>query len=543
MLPVWPHVFKGVAQGSAQGLRSIAEGVEQGDHRGARAGRIPSGQGAPPGFEGRGLLVGAGPLCYKAQPRMSHDLLILSDVHLTDGRAPVAGAEHLVPELEKFLTVHELNHRAGGHWRLVVNGDLFDFLHVQLQPGESVPFPLSRGERARGPGTSAEKSLWKLSRILGANQRTVQALGRFLRAGNEVVLLPGNHDLELYWPEVREAIREALRPHAGDEGVARLSFKPWFYYEPGLIYVEHGSQFDADNRVFRWLAPEVPGRPGVLELSAGHGINRHFTHRLGLGPFVGDTTQSAMGYARWMFRSFGFWRFLKIMWWYFEFAAKMLRWAGKRSPEVQRAEALHRERREALEDEERMPRGSLAAIEAAAPRSVLDSKWRALDRTMLLRVLTSILTTAVAVIVLLAGSFGSTSLAVALAILVPPQVVFALTRHRFTGVADRCYPAAAQAIRAALKVRYVAFGHQHIARAEVPEEGERRYFNLGCWIEGQGFEKVPLHYLEIRRGPMPVAKLKTWPRAGDPAKGLEPARLATEERIPVEGMAEAAAGR
>jgi UDP-2,3-diacylglucosamine pyrophosphatase LpxH len=475
--------------------------------------------------------------------RMSYDLLILSDVHLTDGRAPVAGADHLVPELEKFLAVHELHPKASCHWRLVMNGDLFDFLHVQLRPGESVPFPLSRGERACGPGTSAEKSIWKLGRILGANQRTVQAFGRFLRAGNEVVLLPGNHDMELYWPEVREAIREALRPYAGEDGLARLTFKPWFYYEPGLVYVEHGSQFDADNRVFRWLAPEVPDRPGVLELSAGHGINRHFTHRLGIGPFIGDTTQPALGYVRWMFRIYGLWRFLKITWWYLGFAAKMLRWAGRRSPEVQKAEDLHRERRERLELEEGMPRGSLAAIEAAAPPSVLDSKGLALGRTMLPRAVTSLLTTAVALIVLFAGSFGSTSFAVALAVLVPPQIVFAFTRHKYTGMADRCYPAVAEAVRAALRVRYVAFGHQHIARAEVPDEGERRYFNLGCWIEGQGFEKVPLHYLEIHRGPVAVAKLKTWPRAGGAAESPAPAGAATEERLDSEGLAEAAAGR
>ncbi len=34
---------------------------------------------------------------------MTYDLLIVSDIHLTDGREPVAGEEHLVPELERFL--------------------------------------------------------------------------------------------------------------------------------------------------------------------------------------------------------------------------------------------------------------------------------------------------------------------------------------------------------------------------------------------------------------------------------------------------------
>src|SRR5262249_31792607 len=131
----------------------------------------------------------------------TYDLLIISDVHLTDGRPPVPGEEHLVPELERMLDSHCRHPEPGRRWRLVVNGDLFDFLHAPLRPGEPVPFTLSAGERERGPGTSAEKSLWKLRKILGANERFLAALGRFLAAGHEAVLLPGNHDLELYWPE------------------------------------------------------------------------------------------------------------------------------------------------------------------------------------------------------------------------------------------------------------------------------------------------------------------------------------------------------
>jgi UDP-2,3-diacylglucosamine pyrophosphatase LpxH len=441
---------------------------------------------------------------------MAYDLLIISDVHLTDGRSPVPGADHLVPELERFLAAHERHPQPGSWWRLVVNGDLFDFLHVQLRPHETVPFPLSRGERARGPGTSEEKSLWKLRKILKANGPFVTALGRFLRGGNEVVILPGNHDLELHWPGIREEIRRALRPDAGEEGLSRLSFKPWCYHEVGLIYVEHGSQYDADNRVFRWLTPEVPDRPGVLELSAGQIVNRYFTHRLGLGPFIGDTSQSALGYARMMLGMFGFWRYFRLLGWYLSFCWRVVAWAGRRSAAVRAADALHAERRGALEREEGMPEGSLAAIEAAAPPPVMAGRWRMLNRTMLPRVALGVGAVTAAVLLLAMGGLANAGFAAAALVL--PLGFLTLIRGTYTGVADRHYPEAAATIRSVLGVRHVAFGHQHVARAEKVAEGETRYFNLGCWIEGEGFEQVPLHYLEVRRGPHPSATLKCWPR-------------------------------
>lgn len=441
---------------------------------------------------------------------MSYDLLIVSDVHLTDEREPVAGEAHLVPELERFLAAHERHPEPERRWRLIFNGDVFDFLHVRLRPQDQVPFPLSAGERARGPGTSAEKSVWKLRKILDANERFLAALGRFLASGNEVVMLPGNHDLELYWPEVREEIRNALRPFAGDAGIGRLTFKPWCYYEPGLLYVEHGSQFDADNRIFRWMAPEVPDRPGVLELSAGHIVNRYFTHRLGLGPFIGDTSRPALSYALWMIRQFGLRKYVSLFGWYLSFCWRVVSWAGRRTEATQRADRTHAERRADVERAEGLPPGSLAAIEAAAPPPVMATRWRMLNRTMLPRVLTGIAAVTAAVLIVIFG--GVESLGLAAGVLIPPMAILTLMRGTYTGVADRYYPAAAEAARRVLGVRHVAFGHQHVARSEVPEEGNRRYFNLGCWIEGRGFEKVPLHYLEVRRGPEAIATLRRWPR-------------------------------
>jgi UDP-2,3-diacylglucosamine pyrophosphatase LpxH len=464
---------------------------------------------------------------------MAHDLLVVSDVHLTDGREPAAGEAHLAPELERFLAAHERHPQRGRHYRLILNGDLFDFLHVRIEPGEALPFALKRSERARGPGTSAAKSVWRLKRILAANARTLEAFGRFLSAGNEVVVLPGNHDLELYWPEVRAELTRALRAHTDDAGMTRFRVDPWFYYEPGLIYVEHGSQFDADNRAFRWLAAEVPDEPGELELPAGSIINRYFTHRLGMGPFVGDTSQSALGYALWMARQFGFAKYFVLFTWYLSFCWRVVTWAGRRTPAVARADALHAERRSALEVAHGMPAGTLAAIDESAPPPVMATRWRMLDRTMLPRVVTGIASVLGAALILALGGWSTGTGLGAAATLVVPLAFLTAVRHTYTGVADRYYPAAAETIRRRLGVRHVVFGHQHIARAEVADEGDARYVNLGCWIEGAGFERIPLHYFEVRRddGGSTTAELKRWPARPRPA---------TSEVSAVRGTAQAA---
>ena len=446
----------------------------------------------------------------------AYDLLVLSDIHLSDGRAPPPGGSHLVPELVKFLAAHEQHPVAGRHHRLIANGDLFDFLHVQLRHGEVLPFALSRTEQERGPGTTEEKSVWKLERILGANQPFLLALGRFLAAGNEVIILPGNHDLELYWPRVRARILEQVAALAGANAASRLTFRPWFYHEPAVLYVEHGAQFDSDNRVFRWLAPEVPDEPGVLELPAGGIVNRYFTHRLGLGPFVGDTSQSALGYALWMVRQFGILKYFVLFVWYLSFCWRVTTWAGRKSPASAVQQTLHETRRADLEGAERMPPGALAAIEAAAPPPAMHSKWQMLDRSMLPRVVVGGTSLAGAILILALGGLSTSTLLVAAAIFLLPMALLTLTRGTYIGVADRYYPAAAAAARRALGVAHVAFGHQHIARPEREADGDERYFNLGCWIEGEGFEKVPLHYLELRlSGERPHAELKRWPATAE----------------------------
>ena len=76
-------------------------------------------------------------------------------------------------------------------------------------------------------------------------------MSHFLARGNDIVFVPGNHDEEVILPEVQHHLRSRLAAVPGEaepaEERGRILFTPWFYYEPGFAYVEHGHFYDRDN--------------------------------------------------------------------------------------------------------------------------------------------------------------------------------------------------------------------------------------------------------------------------------------------------------
>ena len=72
---------------------------------------------------------------------LDKNILVISDLHLGEdlrpGGANVSYLRHLATlerELEKFLA-HYTSHRLGDRpWRLVVNGDMVDFMSVMILP-------------------------------------------------------------------------------------------------------------------------------------------------------------------------------------------------------------------------------------------------------------------------------------------------------------------------------------------------------------------------------------------------------------------------
>ena len=175
---------------------------------------------------------------------------VVSDLHLCD-EEPL---HPRYPLWKKFKTrqfffdglFHELLqfivHRAKGEQvELILNGDIFDFDSVCEVP-EHPTYRITWLERRRGLHPQAEKSLYKIKRILAHHEDWVRALQWFVGQGNRVVFVIGNHDLELHFPSVQEAIVEALA--LPEEQGAQVRFVEWFYISNKDTLVEHGNQYD-----------------------------------------------------------------------------------------------------------------------------------------------------------------------------------------------------------------------------------------------------------------------------------------------------------
>lgn len=129
----------------------------------------------------------------------------------------------------------------GNKVELILNGDIFDFDSVTSTPKEPTYF-LSWLELKRGMSPREEKSLFKIERILADHSEWVQALKGFLLSGHRAVFVIGNHDLELHFPVVQEAIRRAL--DLPSEISEQVRFCEWFFISNGDTLIEHGNQYD-----------------------------------------------------------------------------------------------------------------------------------------------------------------------------------------------------------------------------------------------------------------------------------------------------------
>ena len=121
-----------------------------------------------------------------------------------------------------------------------------------------------------------EISVEKLLTIYRGHRRFFEALAWWVGQGHRLVIIAGNHDLEICWPAVQAKFKELLAmeynqllarasvgapPASGSEADMaayhqRIDFsRQWFYYKPGVFYAEHGSQYDNGNSSVNHLAP------------------------------------------------------------------------------------------------------------------------------------------------------------------------------------------------------------------------------------------------------------------------------------------------
>lgn len=167
---------------------------------------------------------------------------IVSDLHFGEGLA----LENFAcdSDFRRFLGhVAAEGRRRAGTAELILNGDVVDFLQVS---------PLHVG-----PWRDA---IAKLDRVFRAHRETFDEVARFVAEGNRLVVLVGNHDIELMFGEVQRAFiaglglplsdcQRVLFPN--DAELDQERFRGWtrgpFVYQVDGVHIEHGNQLDPLN--------------------------------------------------------------------------------------------------------------------------------------------------------------------------------------------------------------------------------------------------------------------------------------------------------
>jgi UDP-2,3-diacylglucosamine pyrophosphatase LpxH len=148
---------------------------------------------------------------------------------------------------------------------LVINGDVVDFLAEDRGEGVTWTGFIADGDQAAATFTT----------IARRDRAFFDALGRFLARGHWLVVLLGNHDVELALPAVRRAFERAV----GATNAHNLEFIDGAEaYTVGDALIEHGNRYDEWNvvdhaglvrlRAFQSRRQAVPP-DRAFEISAG----------------------------------------------------------------------------------------------------------------------------------------------------------------------------------------------------------------------------------------------------------------------------------
>ncbi len=463
---------------------------------------------------------------------MHHDLVVISDLHLGRGRNPESGRYY---NLEAFFYDEDFARfcrylcddaaSRGVPFKLILNGDVFDFLRIEPEdPGPNA----SLRERRYGASTTPEMAARVAGQILDGHPRWVDGVATVLQAGHGVVFLPGNHDNEMQWSTVQEVVRgriaARLRERAAEETIAGLEFRPWFYYEPGRVWIEHGCQYDPEN-AFRyplrqgWIELADAEKSHEADLPLGNFIQRYLYNGFGHITFIVPSTRANLRYTKWLLVNQP--RFLaRVIARHVPFAWQVVRRLAEAIGRREHLQAIHRRELAALAESsglgERLYR--IDAMKEAGAE--LEQAVRAIGWQLVKFVAAFVSISLIAVSLLflaqlgiqhMDGGFGLKTFLFLLLNFVLMIAGFVAVGYALlktpASVAPRPLRDSAQRIVDLVDVPLVTFGHTHdevVWRLRRPGGERAWYFNTGTWIAVFTHdvflprERVQLTFLRVR---------------------------------------------
>lgn len=424
---------------------------------------------------------------------------IISDLHLCEAEPP--NKKH--PLWKKFKTrefffdtvfanfLDEIRQKAEGKpLELVLNGDIFDFDSLTNVPKKPW-FRVSWLERRRGLDSEVQKSVYKINVILGDHPVWVKALSDFIKEGNKVIFVVGNHDLELYWNEVQRVILDTLKLSPEEKRYVR--FVEWFYISNKDTLIEHSHQYDPFCATIDPVNPVVVDYNRLLiQLPFGDLACRYLSNGVGfVNPHVESNYNMSLGqyvavFFKYMVRAQP-WILWTWFWSSITIFIQTLRHANlqelnnpltieDRVNEIARkANATPRMVREM--------RGLFARPVAESPAKILKELW--LDRAFLLLLgLAGLL-----YLFLLVDSIYDLSFYiffVLVAIMIPPYIMYSRTVRSYVNLYKRPSEHILTSAGMITGTKRVVYGHTHSLRHEMI--GAVEHLNSGTW--SPGFEDV-----------------------------------------------------
>ncbi len=426
--------------------------------------------------------------------------VVLSDIHLADAEPADPArplwrrylrAEHFPDEsLLRFLGhLRGLTH--GEPCALVLNGDIFDFDVVKAVPDEAAQDALGLTvgwlETARGLHPEEPKSEWKMRRILAAHPTLLAGLRDFVHEGNDLVFVFGNHDLELHWPAVQDALLGALGVCEERQHAVRIC--EWFYRAGDDTLVTHGNQLDPYCLTLDPLHPtiEVLGTPRI-RLPFGDQAARYLLN--GMGWFNAHVEETFS-------RSFAAWvRFflsvvarqqplLLFTWLWSALAALVVTLTEAARPARRDARSLE-VRLEAVAERARATPGMVMALRelrahpaTARPWTLAKELW--LDRALLLLLVVVGSFQIIASLHLLAG-INPAWVSLAFGLLLVPFFAYSATVRSDKTEVRRLIDTHLETLCEIARVDRVVMGHTH--KATQTHRLGASYFNTGHWAPG-----------------------------------------------------------
>ena len=447
-----------------------------------------------------------------------HNLLVVSDLHIGGSVEPsdpgfvkqIGAFNHAFSRFLEYYAEARVGDRP---WRLVIAGDMLDFLRASLTRG---------AEHFEGERRAERAAVAALDRIVLHNRRVFRDLAAFVGAGHELVIIKGNHDAEFHWSEVQarfhallvDLYAESSQPDAAQLEAfrSRISICRWFYYEHDLVYIEHGNQYDEFCSFEHVLSP-VSEDTAELEDPISHHTFRVFADLIGTLDVHVVEQWKMVDYFRWL-AGLGPRVIARMAYTYFASLAWMMRTRRRLARVAVKPRDDHYRRLRELTQRFRITEDVLRALDNLRRRPAGISPLAGMGMLYMDQLLLGALTFVVLLGILAAPGTGTARAAIAGGSMVASGILaLVLSRQRqvesHPKLLDR-----ARRLGALLKVPFIVMGHTHVPVVEALSEGqkaggmEKFYINTGSWTHDG--RRGLTHLCILTGATKPEAELRRW---------------------------------